>query len=65
MQMIEDLFVGSFSEKSLVGMHAVPGKESDTFFGDMLLDVRQEAVGCLLGRHCRVDDRSGEAALAV
>ena len=65
MQMIEDLLIGFPSEKSLVGMHAVPSKEGYTFLGDMLLDVSQEALGRLLWCHCRVDDGSGEAALAI
>ena len=32
-------------------MHAVPGEERHASLGNMVLDVSQEAIGGLLGRH--------------
>jgi hypothetical protein len=63
--MIEDLLVGSFSEKGPVGMHAVPREKRDSPLGNMPLDVGQEAVGRLLGCHGGLNYGGRKATLAV
>ncbi len=50
-QVIEHLLVRFPAKKGAVGMHAVPCEERHASLGNMTLDVSQEAVGGLLGRH--------------
>ncbi len=50
-QVVEHLLVRLPAKKGAVGMHAVPSEERNASLGNMTLDVSQEAVGGLLGRH--------------